>query len=521
MTLKTSYLGSRCLLPSQVRAGALSRLQKLTKGMRRARMKLKKNSLALVTLLAIILQSVAIGFVPTPAAAVTTCAQGGVCTLGETGPGGGIVFYVSLTPFTATGAPCGSSCYYLEAAPTSGVNAWTDAAYEWSGNSGTLIGTTGTAIGSGYANTLAIVSQSGGGSTASRAGTITRAYRGPNNLSDWYLPSKSELAELWNRKAISGLVPQSGRYFWSSSEALSCCAWVNKFDPSNTINDFPKNAGSVYVRPIRAFAFKLSNSITVTSTPRTDNYVGETYTASATSPGGVVSILIDASTSSRCSINGSNVVTFNASGSCLINFNQDGGVTYELAPQIQQSITIVMIVISSEAAAAAVRAAAEAAAAIRAAEERTARSEVISKLKSAQALTVESFAKAGIPGVTATNFNAFQSELLALPDASRTDLTQILKVARKFEVVGTIGSDRVAQLQPNLFVEIGLIPTTSKHKMAVVAAVKSLSADARDTYIEIKTAIDAETARIQARKDRLAAAISRNTTRFEKTDSKK
>ena len=482
-------------------------------------MKFKKNFVALLTLLAITLQAVAVGILPTPAAAVVTCAQGGVCEVGEIGPGGGVVFYVSGTAFTATGAPCSPNCYYLEAAPTSGVSAWTDVAYEWSGNTNTLIGTTGTAIGTGYANTLAIVGQSGGGATASKAGTSTRAYRGPSNLSDWYLPSKSELAELWNRRAVSGLISQNGKYYWTSSEQLSCCAWVNKFDASNTINDFAKNS-SGYVRPIRAFAFKLSNSITVTSTPRTDNNVGQTYAASATSLGGVVSILIDASSASRCSIDGSNVVTFNGAGSCLINFTQSGSAAYLVAPQIQQDITIVNIVISAEAAAAAARAAADAAAAIRAAEERAARTEVISKLKSAQALTVDSFAKAGIAGVTSENFSALQAELLAMPEASRTDLNQVLKVARKYEVVGNIGSDSAARLQPSLFVEIGLIPTVSKNKAAIVASVRNLPAASRDTYAEIQAAVDAETARIQERKDRLAATISRNATRSERIDLK-
>lgn len=472
-------------------------------------MKSKRKSLAVITLLALVLQSVILGFVPSPAVAVTTCAQGGVCTVGEIGPGGGIVFYVALTPFTATGAPCGTNCYYLEAAPTSGTNAWTDAAYEWSGNINTSIGTTGTAIGTGYANTLAIVSQSGGGSTASRAGTISRAYRGPNNLSDWYLPSKDELAELWNRKAISGLVPVSGRYFWTSSEALSCCAWVNKFDASNTINDFAKNSGSVYVRPIRAFAFKLSNSITITSTPGADYFVGQSYTASATALGGVVSILIDASSASRCSIDGSNVVSFTSAGSCLINFNQAGSATYLLAPQLQQDINVIMVVINAEAAAAA-------AAAKRAAEERSARTDIISNLKIAQVLTVDSFAKAGIPGVTDANFAALQAELLNMPEVSRTDINQVLKVARKYEVVGNIGSDRAVPLQSNLYVEIGLIPESSKNKTAIVAAVKKLPAASRDTYAEIKAAVDQETALIQARKDRLAAVVLKNSTRTRK-----
>ena len=116
-----------------------------------------------------------------PAQAVSlACAQGGACIVGDTGPGGGKVFYVASGTFTqigATGAMCSTYCKYLEAALTSGSSAWTDADYAWSGNTNTLIGASaqGTAIGSGYANTLAIVGQSSGGNTAGKAGTATRA----------------------------------------------------------------------------------------------------------------------------------------------------------------------------------------------------------------------------------------------------------------------------------------------------------------------------------------------------------
>ena len=134
------------------------------------------------------------------------------CQVGDSGPGGGIVYYVSASPFTSTGSTCNTTCKYLEAAPTSGTNAWINPVTDgqrgapWSGNTTTAIGVTaqGTAIGTGYANTLAIVGQSGGG--AERAGTIARAYGGPNNLSDWFLPSKNELNQMckWAR-GITGV----------------------------------------------------------------------------------------------------------------------------------------------------------------------------------------------------------------------------------------------------------------------------------------------------------------------------
>jgi uncharacterized protein YccT (UPF0319 family) len=185
-------------------------------------------------------------------AAVTpalSCATGGACAVGDTGPGGGKVFYVQAAGGTfSCGATLASTCKYLEAAPTTGTNAWTDATYVWSGNTTVAIGATaqGTAVGSGYKNTEAMVNQN---STASRAGTIARAYRGPNNLSDWYLPSKDELNELYSQKTTVGGF--SADYYWSSSEIVASGAWGQRFSNGNQANGSKTIA--IYVRPVRAF----------------------------------------------------------------------------------------------------------------------------------------------------------------------------------------------------------------------------------------------------------------------------
>lgn len=168
---------------------------------------------------------------------------------------------------------------------------------------------------------------------------------------------------------------------------------------------------------------------------------------------------------------------------------------------------------AAEAAAAAAKVAAEAAAAKREAEKKSARADIATSVKSAKELTVESFAKAEIPGINASNIDAVKAELSALPEESKNDFNQILKVARKYEVVGNIASDQVMNILPNAFVEIGLIPQASKNKVALVSAVKKLPAASRDSYIEIKAVIEAETKKIQVRQERLAAIISRNTTR--------
>jgi hypothetical protein len=104
----------------------------------------------------------------------------------------------------------------------------------------------GTAIGTGYKNTVAMETQS---SSIGRAGTITRAYRGPNNLLDWYLPSKDELAQLYaQRTTVGGF---STGYYWSSSELDATTAWFQRFS-----SGAQGNAGkdyTYYVRPVRAF----------------------------------------------------------------------------------------------------------------------------------------------------------------------------------------------------------------------------------------------------------------------------
>jgi hypothetical protein len=200
---------------------------------------------------------------------IASCAQGGTCIVGNVGPGGGRIFYVATTPFPC-GASLSASCSYLEAAPTTSASAWSDGNFIWSGATATRIGTTGTAIGTGLSNTNAIVSQS---NLTPRAATSSQAYRGPNNLTDWHLPSKDELNQMckWARGlqwvsdatlCSSGGLLNSGTgaqgfgaaAYWSSSEAglVSDTAWSQGF--ANGTQYSATTKGTPYwVRPIRAF----------------------------------------------------------------------------------------------------------------------------------------------------------------------------------------------------------------------------------------------------------------------------
>ena len=173
-----------------------------------------------------------------------------VYTVGQRGPGGGIVYYVAATPFTC-GPTLAETCTYLEAAPTSGINAWTEAIYVWSEtNAGIGATAQGVEIGTGFKNTLAMIGQNSAG--ASGAGNVAQAFRGPNNLTDWFLPSKNELNQLYLRKADSTVEGFLNYYYWSSTEADANYAWSQGFLNGYTYNNRLK-LNSYYVRPVRAF----------------------------------------------------------------------------------------------------------------------------------------------------------------------------------------------------------------------------------------------------------------------------
>ncbi len=220
-------------------------------------------------------------FTPSSLTAVTSSSlaiTAAVYAVGSTGPGGGKVFY-----YNASGFACGPSlnltCNYLEAAPTSGTNAWTDNSYYRSVTSQAIgANAQGTAVGTGYKNTLAIIAQN---NTADKAATISQAFRGPYNLTDWYLPSKDELNQMckWQGgitgATLTTLSTRCPHYitlnsgtgaagfrdssYWSSSESVGGTtfgtggAWLQFFRDGSQL-DYGKNHDSPFrVRPVRAF----------------------------------------------------------------------------------------------------------------------------------------------------------------------------------------------------------------------------------------------------------------------------
>jgi hypothetical protein len=188
-----------------------------------------------------------------------TAENNNVCDLdldykcGDTGPGGGTVFYALSTGF-ACGADMGSKCNYLESAP----NLWrayktsckkaegdkksgsyggncggssqetsdftqTGDGFQWCptyapGNKELLSGAVATAIGSGYANTIAYPGKCNSKDSYTAA-QVAQYYNG-GGQTDWFLPSKDELDALYyysNRAAIGGF---NSAWYWSSTQVI-------------------------------------------------------------------------------------------------------------------------------------------------------------------------------------------------------------------------------------------------------------------------------------------------------------
>lgn len=210
------------------------------------------------------------------------CDTGLQYACGDTGPGGGTVFYASATAF-ACGADLASMCNYLEAAPNlwnpnsqskcpgtpCGGSVQTTSDFSGtgkgityctgSGEKSSITGAMGSAVGTGYANTMATLAVC----NSYDAGPVANAYTG-GGLTDWSLPSDQELFALYqypDRAAIGGF--NSGGY-WSSTGVTQKCADLDA--PAASANIYVSMGGSTGgeticatkgkakgVRPVRAF----------------------------------------------------------------------------------------------------------------------------------------------------------------------------------------------------------------------------------------------------------------------------
>ena len=145
---------------------------------------------------------------------------------------GGIIFYLD-----------GTGCSGLVAAPTD-----LSTGAEWGCYGIAIAGADGTAIGTGYQNTIDIEA---GCSTPGTAADLC------SNYTDWFLPSKDELNLMYqnigqgNALGLGNVGGFAISYYWSSTEWDLNAAWiqgfVNGYQGGNNKNN------TLYVRAIRAF----------------------------------------------------------------------------------------------------------------------------------------------------------------------------------------------------------------------------------------------------------------------------
>jgi hypothetical protein len=123
----------------------------------------------------------------------------------------------------------------------------------WDNGTNTTTGATGTAIGTGLANTNTIISQlSAAGSYAAGTCADYSVTEGGVTYDDWFLPSKDELYKLYiNKAAIGGF---AGTYYWSSTEFNSTDALVQAMHYGGQPNKPKSTADPRLVRAVRTFS---------------------------------------------------------------------------------------------------------------------------------------------------------------------------------------------------------------------------------------------------------------------------
>ena len=478
--------------------------------------------------------------ISTPANATTlSCAEGGVCVVGDTGPGGGKVFFVKSVgsfeeSFTVvdemmmddpqifsvnltSDQQAALSFDYLEVAPT-GRSGGT-----WGSLDG--IAFPSLIIGSGKANTDDILLTQTG-VAADNAARYAKDYVG-NGLTDWFLPSYHELLLIMLRVKL-GDFPSSdfplGLWASSTGGATTSAYYSALNQLQGNINRSDTSPG---VRPIRAFSAPntapdaptigtatalspTSASISFLAPANNGGATIETYTATST-PGTLTGQLLQAG-------NGSITVT-GLTPSTAYTFKVTASNSVGTSSQSSASVSITMPAsdeeLAEQAAAAAAQREADTRAAAAAAEQRreflkkSARESIVKEFKDSGKTTIEQFSDAQIPGITAENIAEVQEEILALSDEMRGDIAQVLKVARKYEVVGIIASDRVSTVYSNSLVEVGLIPQESANTSLLTYLVRKLPESERTNYAQIKAVIDSQMIKMQQRQDRLAAVKAR------------
>jgi hypothetical protein len=207
----------------------------------------------------------------------SSCAQGGPCAVGDTGPGGGKVFYVAASQQ--------SWGRYLEAAPANwsgGADNQASNISKWCEATPSIDGTTLSGFYNGFS--YGYINTYDSRLNVCTGGAIykARTYRG-GGYTNWYLPNNTELAIMADPaiRTMIGLVNDATLWgYWGSYQAgdtgyIGSLVTANWAIGATTKSEASKNM----TRPIRAFSEGEIATVTYSSPP-TD---AGTYTVKASS----------------------------------------------------------------------------------------------------------------------------------------------------------------------------------------------------------------------------------------------
>jgi hypothetical protein len=122
----------------------------------------------------------------------------------------------------------------------------------WHATNTGITGATGTALGTGNANTIAIIDLYGTESNAAKlCYDYTNSETGTGVYSDWFLPSKDELNLMYTNLKVAGVGGFADGDYRSSSEISATFAWFQDFSNGDQ-NQGNKDFGA-HVRAVRAF----------------------------------------------------------------------------------------------------------------------------------------------------------------------------------------------------------------------------------------------------------------------------
>jgi hypothetical protein len=317
--------------------------------------------------------------------AANSCAAGGACAVGDIGPAGGVVFYVSNSGSINSASNISEGGTYLEAAPSP----FSATTYNWCEGASnpytTLLGASGTAIGTGAANTATALASCTGGAIYQAANLTSGGY------SDWFLPSSNELSQMYAWRNSIGL--SSNALYWGSTENANWIAaslvmsnggigsqnkgqatpyWpirafsqilptLQSYGPTTTP---PTNAGTYTVTPSNLtltsgistsnytfinylssdFIINKARQDTLTITSKLAPYNGGTSTMKLTTAGGtdtgtVTYAIVSGGTASGCSVS-TNVLSFRSAGTCRLTATKATTLNYLIAYSDTVTITL-------------------------------------------------------------------------------------------------------------------------------------------------------------------------------------